>query len=78
MINLRQTKESINDLTDREKQLFKCALTWYKRYDDSNPDVGFGPGSHALIETIEKGSEITLSQKDKEYFVNWLRSNSSY
>jgi hypothetical protein len=78
MINLRQTKETISDLTHQEKQIFKCALRWYKAYDDSNPDVGMGPGYHSLVNTIAEGSQITLSEKDKEYFVNWLRSNSSY
>ncbi len=32
----------LTKLTSNEIRLFRLALKWYKKYDDSNPDVGLG------------------------------------
>jgi len=60
-------------LTDREKRLFLAACKWYIKYDNSNPDVGFGPSADSIIEIIEKTAEITLTKEDIGYLGDQVR-----
>jgi hypothetical protein len=54
-------------LTDREKRLFLAACKWYIQYDNSNPDVGFGPSAGTIVEIIAKSAELILTKEDIGY-----------
>lgn len=51
-------------LTNREMELFKLALNWRCRYDNSNPDVGMEPGALALAKEIANGLSFKIDEDD--------------
>lgn len=53
-------------LTRREITIFREALSWYKRYNDSNPDVGMGPSRRMLLMDIEKNTDISLTNPERD------------
>jgi len=52
----------LNNITDRELEIFARLLRMEKLYDDSNPDVGMGPTLGTLLDR----SGFELSQEDKK------------
>lgn len=53
-------------LSNNEIILFKLALYWYKKYDESNPDVGMGNFDTTLLSDLEKQIGITLTPQDRQ------------
>ena len=48
-------------MTQTELDLLILATFWNAKYDDSNPDVGFGPAIETLIIDNAKRAGISLS-----------------
>jgi hypothetical protein len=53
-------------MTSRELEVWKAALHWLKRYDDSNPDVGMGPSMRSLLSDLEQQTGITLTDDERK------------
>ena len=48
-----------------QKILLAVALKWRRAYDDSNPDIGFGPSLEWLLEELIEDAELVVSDPDK-------------
>lgn len=68
MRDLGIKEEKIEDLTDREKRIFRYAMIMY------NPDVGWGSSIHSIMEFVQNATDIKLTQKDKEYFLKEFKN----
>lgn len=67
-MNIRaEESENPYALSDRERRLFLEACTWYKRYDDSNPDVGMGPGCFTIVDRVATRVKIDLTDTDRRW-----------
>ena len=53
-------------LTPNEIKLYKLALYWYKRYDDSNPDVGMPPFPKMLLDDLIRQTGIVPTTQEKQ------------
>lgn len=71
----QKTRNSIAEtLSSSEKALFLESCYWYKHYDDSNPDVGFGPSPHSIVDIVAKRAGIKLKKNEVDQLANELRS----
>ena len=52
-------------MTDNEINLTCEALRYLVGYEDSNPDVGFGPSLESLLDNVLRRANITLSTREK-------------
>ena len=53
-------------LTSTEIELLVEALRWKKRYEDCNPEVGFGTSLDNMLTGIANKCYIDLSDEDRE------------
>ena len=55
-----------HSITPNEITLFVESLYWYKKYDDSNPDVGWGPSIDILIDRTIANTSIQINGIDRK------------
>lgn len=77
-MNLRNRPDPTNWLTEREKELILRGCEYVKAYDDSNPDVGFGPGPWTIVERLLKGVSFKVNKQDTEELVERFKSYSCW
>ncbi len=65
----KEKPADVTGLTEREVILYRCALTWFKRYKDSNPDYGMGPSERMLLEQLIIQTKIKVTEEDKKRIV---------
>ena len=59
-------------LTDREFEILVKACYWYKRYQDSHPDVGLGPSDLTLVRNVCNSLSFYVSPHDVEVIAHGL------
>ena len=59
-------------MTATELALFKEAVYWYSKYDDSNPDVGMGNPSGHFVDDVVRRTGITASADERRSVAAWL------
>lgn len=60
-------------LTKQELEILYVACYHYKRYLDSNPEVGIGPSYTTIVDDLCKYLTFEVSQKDKDKIIALLK-----